>query len=257
MASSGINEKLLDEARVYESVLSNMPHDEFALSRLVEIYAKCENSVKLQEFKQRLAQAQNGELDLSNFGDLDTHKQKNNFFKNHSKIHDLISSCNQKDNHFFNSRMAQWTDVRPHIALLIRLRESGLIDTNAYIDICLHLMRSRNQPKQSVWKGVVSHFPDCDRVNYSELLDALKSQSGMEYVDLSEFHYSNELEVLPKKLISHCELLIFSITKSEVSVAMLNPFNEVVKDLLRDYFTLPVKFYLTDVQSFNTFAKGS
>ncbi len=257
MGSSESDEKLLDEARVYESVLLSVPHDEFALKRLVDIYTECNEPLKLQEFQKRLELAQNGELDLAEFTALEASQKEKKFFRNHSKIRDLISLCKKKEDRFFTLRKSEWTDVRPHLDLLIRFRELGLIDSSAYMDICQHLMRSRNQEETSGWEGVVGHLPDCDRVNYSELLEALKSQSKMEYVDLSDFHYSNELELLPKKLISHCELLIFSVTKSEVSVAMLNPFNESVKNLLRDYFTLPVKFYLTDVSSFNTFAKGS
>lgn len=257
MSKSEKNEELLDEARVYEAVLVNLPHDEFALNRLVEIYTICGDDSKSTEFKQRLEIARQGELDIEEFHVSNLRPGTKAFFKNHSKIHELISLCKKEETKFFKSRISEWSDIRPHLDFLIRLKDAGALDLTSYVELCRHFMNTRNQKKNSHWKGVVSHLPDCDRLNYSDVLEALKRMSGMEYVDLTEFHYSNELELLPKKLISHCELLIFSVTKSEVSVALLNPFNEVVKKVLRDYFTLPVKFYLTDVQSFNTFAKGS
>ncbi|WDE95878.1 hypothetical protein PQO03_09130 [Lentisphaera profundi] len=250
-------ENLLDEAKVYESVLENMPHDEFALKRLVEIYSQCEDQVKIREFDHRLQHAQEGELDIDSFYDHTKEQPKSKFFTQKSKINDLISLCKSEEEQYFTSHIDLWTQIRPHIDLLIRFREWGMLDVSTYVDLCNHLIQSRNKDNPSIWRGIVSYLPDCDRVKYLDLLEALKSRSGLQYVDLSEFHYSNELELLPKKLISYAELLIFSVTKAEVSVAMLNPFNQGLKDLLGNYFTLPVKFYLTDVQSFNTFAKGS
>ena len=167
----------------------------------------------------------------------------------------MIKESSVHEDDFFIKTEKVWTDIRVGLGLLIFLRDQGVLDSEGYIDLCRHLKLSLKSDDH-LWKGVVSHFPECDRLNYKDVLKLMQIKSGLEYVNLANFKPSKELEVLPKKLISYCELLIFSINKSEVSVAMLNPFNEKVRQLLDDYFTLPVKFYLTDIQSFNTFVKG-
>jgi len=250
------HEVLLDEARVYEAVLDNLPHDRFALEKLRTIYLACEEIDKANECEKKLMLLEVGALSPDDYHQPQSLMSRTTgFFHKHSKINDLIENCSNPEIMFFESRADIWMDRRPQVALLLQMREEGFLDTEAYLKLCQKL-KLANKSNDHLWKGIVSHFQECDRLSYDSLLESMQKQSGMKYVDLSQFKTSKELEVLPKKLISHCELIIFSISKSEVSVAMLNPFNEKVKQLLKEYFTLPVKFYLTDVQSFNTFVKG-
>ena len=172
---------LNDEARVYEAVLEHLPHDRFALERLYAIYQLCGDYQKVQECEERLQLIETGEINPDDYHQYRSslRSKTKSFFQIHSKINKLIESCSQQEYSFFELKENEWKSIRPHLELLIKMRESGFLDTEAYLELCRKLKFSRKSNKH-LWKGIVAHFPDCDRLNYQSLLKSMQVESTLE-----------------------------------------------------------------------------
>ena len=258
-------DELLDEAVLYENILQRMPADEFSLERLVEIWSKCGEKDKEQFYRHQLKLLK-GDEELMPMPTVESSLEKSKpvrsvIQEHHSRRSSMAPRPNVSapSGDRFDSPLlagAVWEDSRIHVDLLIRLLEWKLIEPQVYVKLVgqLGLLNFVDPPKSP--QGALHLLKACVGVDYEQTLKALAMTSGMNLVDLLEFSSKDVISELPRELIYNLEIVVFSKCKEEVSVAMLNPYNTKLKNLLEDYYALPVEFYLTDVNSFDSFIKG-
>ena len=258
-------EEMLDEAALYESILQRMPKDSFSLERLVNIWAQCGDKAKEAFYRHQLDLLKNDEElmpVLPSPSNLSASKPLRTVISEH---HSRRSSSAPRPNvsepsfRVGESRLLfdeSWKDKRVHVELLIRLLEWKLIDAAHYAKLVGQLSLIDFSCMHDVPQGALHLLRMSQGEEYEETLKALSMTSGLNRVDLLEFSTSDVISELPRELVYNLEVVVFSKCKDEVSVAMLNPYNTKLKNLLEDYYALPVEFYLTDVDSFDSFIKG-
>ena len=265
MDSTFNKDELLDEAALYESILQRMPQDSFSLERLVDIWSQCGDKAKEAFYRHQLELLQNNEELMPmapSPSNLSASKPLRTVISEH---HSRRSSSFPRPNvsepsmHLGESQLLvdeSWKDKRVHMELLIRLLEWKLIDATKYTKLVGLLSFIDFSCVHDAPQGALHLLRASSGEEYEQTLKALSMTSGLNRVDLLEFSTTDVISELPRELVYNLEVVVFSKCKDEVSVAMLNPYNTKLKNLLEDYYALPVEFYLTDVDSFDSFIKG-
>jgi len=265
MDSTFNKDELLDEAALYESILQRMPQDSFSLERLVDIWSQCGDKAKEAFYRHQLELLQNNEELMPmapSPSNLSASKPLRTVISEH---HSRRSSSFPRPNvsepsiHLGESQLLvdeSWKDKRVHMELLIRLLEWKLIDATKYTKLVGLLSLIDFSCVHDAPQGALHLLRASSGEEYEQTLKALSMTSGLNRVDLLEFSTTDVISELPRELVYNLEVVVFSKCKDEVSVAMLNPYNTKLKNLLEDYYALPVEFYLTDVDSFDSFIKG-
>ncbi len=122
------------------------------------------------------------------------------------------------------------------------LKELGFIN-DEQLNIALEVQKV-------VGKSLGEILVDLSFVSPQELAQALAHQAGKEFIDLSVYYPSLEaLKLIDKNLAKQLEILPLSISGNYLEIAVSDPFNVNIIDLVKRKTGLDVKIYVSDRES--------
>jgi type II secretory ATPase GspE/PulE/Tfp pilus assembly ATPase PilB-like protein len=88
-------------------------------------------------------------------------------------------------------------------------------------------------------------------VSSKEISECLAEQYGIEYLDLREYHISEEaLRMVPKEIAERGEFIPIEIRDGKFSIGVIDPNNIMAIDTVSRVTNYPVKLYLVDAEAF-------
>ena len=245
----------------FEQILQAMPNDRTALETLYDAYDRIGDKTRSLEHLIALAAL------VIEEGDSDSVPWVYNGLRNHAKNNAAAADAiKQLENLMANMGLpspaemapqakssSKGVDVSTEMTLAWTLLQANEVDQDEYSQIVKDL--TENSTKNIAVPITVLHaLNDRANKNVDRIVAFMSRDSGLPVVSLTTFELDRRiLTILNAEFVSRQGALAFAEMGKEPLIAILNPYNEGLKEEIRKAVGHPCHFYLTNAQEYDEY----
>jgi hypothetical protein len=275
--SEDAKKKILKEsAEMYEQVLAKIPKDKFSIEALIDIYEQVGDSVKVEDYQERLRKIDAGEdlvvtpvkkesvrqVQITVSGGQQSNRKIN--LNSRPSVSDPVpSGWRRKSQELDQVKLTKaladlvfsmQNALKSQVDLLISLFDVGVLNKAQFSSIMYELadhkfLRDPQKPRM-----VMHMLEDCFGIELEKVYYFLSRKTNLPYLDLSMMPYNEKLcSLFPKSFVYNQGIVIFKKIRSDYCIAVLNPLNIELMQQTASLLNENVHFYLTSSAEFDLF----